>query len=77
MRDSRQVLKAARRAQLIASSGDYDAESISRMFEQVDSEVEQLVRETTPLPDLGILAPENSDEAASTMQAIKNRIQDR
>ncbi len=47
MADAQRILKAAKLACSIASSGNYDADSVSRMFEQADAEVKRLVYERT------------------------------
>lgn len=39
-------LRAAKIARHIASSGDYDADCVSRMFQQADEEVKQILAET-------------------------------
>lgn len=39
-------LRAARIARHIASSGDYDADCVSRMFQQADEEVKEILAET-------------------------------
>jgi len=39
-------LRAARIAQHIASSGDYDPDCVSLMFQQADDEVKQILTET-------------------------------